>query len=371
MRDLIKVYQNSIIKQSYRQDVTKKKKWCLLTEQGVYSFDAYQAGTPDMWEMIQSAFPTDVAYTMINQIAYFKGKYYVTTKSKYIFVSSDLVAWETIELPELATDATYNKCIGASDDFMLIVWKNHLLYTSDGTNWILDDNILSNTSYTTTSGSGDYDNAVGTCTIQYSKLYSCFFINFRGQIARLIFSELGITAETDTKISGSGQYIWRMDFSKSDLILGMKPSNGHYLIYNQNGFQLKGPTHYTGSQKYLASYFNFSDIIDAATEYSYALTGIGQEFSRWAYRTYGAAQLDNYFFTYNIGNNDDIEYKRFIGDADWDDKDCLISIYGNTVCYVNTPRSIIENRHEYNKHLTGTITSAIGRFVWVRCLEID
>lgn len=371
MRDLIKVYQNSIIKQA---SVKKKnKKWVIVCDKGVISLDAFQPlSDVSNWVKTESLFPTDVDYKMANQICYFKGKYYVSTKSKYLFVSEDLTNWTAKALDR--TDYYYT-CIACNNEVLIIGFNTTLMWSTDGENWTTKD-----FGVTVSNSSSSY----GIADIEWCEKYNYFFFNYRTQQVRAIeFTGDDLVLRKDLVVETSNlnqncETFVRMDFSGVPIV-GIT-YEGRPIVYSDG--ELKKLDQFTSSgttgtySRYRCA-FNFELDYPDLSRPVVSLGALGKEYygdyTKILSQNSPSIETDRAIPNhYKYSNNTFQDYKTYTGFADWDLNDTILVLFKYKQCNVFSKYTLAHaSTNGYWGGYNGIITTTIGNMVAVKCLEVD
>lgn len=361
MRDLIKVYQNTIIKQSYKKPVSKKKKWIILAKTGLSAYDAFQGYDITTWEGEIATFPSDVEYVYATDIAYFKGKYYIATFSNYLLVSSDMVNWTTVSLPDSVS--TGNKSIAASDKYLGIVCGTNFIYSTDGETFAV---ATAPTSLSNSIKLSTYSTSFATGALAYSPVYDCFFAAYSKATKINIDTAGNVSFEQSKK--NDTVYTHRIDASSENIYLTQQASRATN-VYNANGFEEWGTA--SGTRPYYSvSNFNVEKLA-ASLGKDNACIGLGRERTgdwslRYLFNTY--KNKSNRYTQGSWTSNDNApEYNPPLCIADWDGVDTVIFLNSYSNLRVLSMTDIITDKDfkPYRSIMSGT------DLIKIKCLEID
>lgn len=361
MRDLIKVYQNTIIKQSYKKPVSKKKKWIVLAKTGLSAYDAFQGYDIKTWVGQTSSFPSGIGYTYATDIAYFKGKYYVSTFSNYLLVSSDMVNWTTVSLPE--STSRYNKSIAASSKYLAVASGVNFLYSTDGETFTT---ATAPTSLSNFTEIGRYSTYFATGALAYSPVYDCFFTSYSGATKINIDATGNVSFEQSQK--SDTVYTHRIDTSSENIYL-MQHASRATNVYNANGFEEWGTASGTRSY-YSVSNFNVEKLASSLGS-DIACIGLGRDSNgEWAqrYLFYTTKNKNNTYTRGSWTSSDNApRYNPFVSIADWDEVDTVIFLDSSSSLRVLSMTDIITSKDfkPYRSTTSGT------DLMKVKCLEID
>lgn len=361
MRDLIKVYQNSIIKQSYKKPVSKKKKWIVLAKTGLSAYDAFQGYDIKTWVGQTSSFPSGIGYTYATDIAYFKGKYYVSTFSNYVLVSSDMVNWTTVSLPE--STSRYNKSIAASSKYLAIASGVNFLYSTDGETFTTATAPASLSNYIEI---GKYTTSFATGALAYSPVYDCFFTSYSGATKINIDATGNVSFEQSQK--SDTVYTHRIDTSSENIYL-MQHASRATNVYNANGFEEWGTA--SGTRVYYSvSNFNVEKLASSLGS-DIACIGLGRERTGdWPtrylfYTTKGKSK--SYTRGSWTSSENAPECNPPLSIADWDEVDTVIFLDSRSELRVLSMTDVITSKDfkPYRSTTSGT------DLMKVKCLEVD
>lgn len=361
MRDLIKVYQNTIIKQSYKKPVSKKKKWIVLAKTGLSAYDAFQGYDIKTWVGQTSSFPSGIGYTYATDITYFKGKYYVSTFSNYLLVSSDMVNWTTVSLPE--STSRYNKSIAASSKYLAIASGVDFLYSTDGETFTTATAPASLSNFIEI---GKYTTSFATGALAYSPVYDCFFVAYAGATKINIDATGNVSFEQSNK--SDTVYTHRIDTSSENIYLTQRASRATN-VYNANGFEEWGTA--SGTRAYYSvSNFNVEKLA-ASLGSDIACIGLGRERTGdWPqrYLFYTTKGKSNSYTQGSWTSSENTPaYNPPLSIADWDEVDTVIFLDDRSSLRVLSMTDIITSKDfkPYRSTTSGT------DLMKVKCLEID
>lgn len=380
MRDIIKVYQNSVIKQAYKRKTGKQ--WLLLTLNKLFVYDAGQGIDIAQWDGVELELPSNGKYKNATDVAYFKGKYYVVTRGttsdtcSSLFVTEDLENWEIIDDFFTGEGAGYDKNICASNDTLVITYKQSVYFTHDGINWTKNDDIatvyFTSDSLTTFPNKEYYRNA-----LFYSSVYNKFFQCGNYHAAVITINGENLNIEYNTLSDCGPNILYNVRPAGNTIMIGHN-SKDYDLAYSSEGFITWGS--YSSSAKRADQARSFFDVKKLSAK-------LGQDIDFIALGRYSTYTDASYDYTIpqlfygkegdrmsstngGFSSNDKVANAYCQGMADWDDDDTVLWCQTYSVLRCNSMSDIIKNKLLTNYLSTKGAGSNNG-WTSIRCVEVD